>query len=202
MSAFEHTSLAVLVLLLAALGAGAFTSACSAPRTALNPPLATLSLRGSDGRDYDLAREVARHRLTVFVFYSQGCPCLAAHEPRLAALHRDYQERGVALFLVNSEVDGTAEGDAAEARRRALPFPLLTDKGARLARSVHAQYATQSVVVDSTGRVVYSGGLDSDKNRLKPSAVPYLRNALDELLATGSLSSAEHEALGCDLQLD
>jgi hypothetical protein len=50
------------------------------------------------------------------------------------------------------------------------------------------------------GIVRYHGGLDSDRNELHDDALPYLGNALDDLLAGKSPRTAESKALGCALQ--
>ena len=144
---------------------------------------------------------VSGSRLTVFVFYSETCPCLRVHEDRLKRIQADYSPRGVSLVLVNSEVGAEPSRDAREARRRGYPFPLLTDPQARLARALNAQFATHAVVVDAAGIVQYSGGIDSDKNHLRETATPYLRDALDQLLAGRPARAVEREALGCALQL-
>jgi peroxiredoxin len=175
---------------------------CAAnPVPVTSPSVRSLELRGSDGQTHSLARILASHRLTVFVFYSEDCPCFSAHEPRLAEMYRRYEGRGVALFVVNSEVTATPERDAREARRRSLRAVLLTDSGGRLAKDLDAQFATHSVVMDSRGSVVYSGAIDSDRNRLRPGAAPYLTNALDALLAGRTPLPSGREALGCALQL-
>lgn len=162
--------------------------------------LEPFALQGSDGRTHELSRVLAENPLTVFVFYSESCPCVSAHEPRLKEIFEDYRGRGVQLFLVNSERGADPQQDDREAQRRDYPFVLLTDPEARLARTVGAQFATHAIVVDAEGLVRYSGGVDSDMVRLTPDATPHLRNALDALLA-GRAPEVAGRARGCVLQL-
>lgn len=159
-------------------------------------------LAGSDGVSHDLRVDIARSRLTVFVFYSRHCPCLRAHEARLHELADDYRGRGVRVLLVDSEVGAEPAVDALEARQRGYRLLLLTDAGARLAQALHAEFATHAVVVDADGNVRYSGGLDSDKNRLHAGARPYLREALDDILAGRTPAARRPEPLGCALELE
>ncbi|HEV8551205.1 MAG TPA: redoxin family protein [Polyangiaceae bacterium] len=181
----------------------ALLAACSSGAPPARLPLAEpLALPGSDGIRHDLHAEVGRSKLTVFVFYSERCPCLSVHEPRLRELAARYRARGVAFLLVNAEVGAEPAADALEARRRGYPFPLLTDRGATLARALHAEFATHAVVVDARGTVRYSGGLDSDKNRLHTGAHSYLRDALDDLLAGREPRVPDREPLGCALELE
>jgi peroxiredoxin len=180
---------------LALAGAG-----CAAPAPSRFPPGYELSLPGSDGRSHDVTAELARAKLTIFVFYSEDCPCVRVHEGRLAELAARYASRGVRVVLVDSETTADAARDAAEARERRYPFPLLTDADARLARLFGARFATHAVVVDATGAVRYSGGIDSDKNVLHAGAKPYLRDALDALLAGRTPPAPDREPLGCALR--
>lgn len=162
---------------------------------------AELSLEAAGGGRYDVARELGQNRLTVFVFYSESCPCLEAHEARLADIHREYESRGVRLVLVASEVGADRARAELAVRKRGYPFPLLIDRDARVARALEARFATHAVVVDSDGKIRYSGGIDSDKIHLRESATPYLRHAIDDLLAGREPRDSGRGALGCALQL-
>ncbi len=173
---------------------------CASTQSTERIPLEPFALRGSDGRTHELSQMIGESAFTAFVFYSESCPCVSVHEPRLKQIFEDYRGRGVQLFLVNSERGADPQQDAQEARRREYPFVLLTDPEARLARSVGAEYATHVVVVAPEGLIRYSGGVDSDMVRLNPDATPYLRNALDELLA-GRTPEMASRGRGCTLQL-
>jgi len=174
-------------------------SACT-PAGSEFPRQLRLSLPGSDGRSHDVAAELRQAKLSVFIFYSEGCASLDAHEPRIAALATNYRPMGVAFRFVNSEISAEPRRDAEIARARQYAFPLLTDRGARLADALGAEFATHVVVVEPGGRFVYSGGIDSDRNRLHASAKLFLRDALDALLAGREPPSASGEALGCALR--
>jgi hypothetical protein len=174
-------------------------TAC-APAPSKLPRESSLVLPGSDGRRHDVAAELRQAKLSVFIFYSASCACLDAHEPRIAALHAHYERRGVAFRFVNSEISAEPRQDSQIARAHGYTFPLLTDRGARLAHALGAEFATHVVVVEPSGRLVYSGGIDSDRNYLRSSARHFLRDALDALLA-GREPPAAGEALGCALRL-
>jgi hypothetical protein len=148
----------------------------------------------------DLASLPSRGTLTVLVFFSPGCHCLAVHDARLTDLYARYHPRGVELLMIDSENGGSPERDAAEAQRRGYPFPIVRDEGARLADALGARYATYTVVLDGQGRIRYHGGIDSDKSHLHADARPYLQDALEDLLSGRPPRVAEGEALGCALQ--
>ena len=148
----------------------------------------------------DPAALPARAPWTVLVFYSPTCHCLEQHEARLRALYDAYHPRGVQVVMIDPEVRATPEIDASEAARRGYAFPILLDPKAHLADALGADYATYSVIVDAQGRVRYRGGFDSDKTHLRESATPYVRDALDDLLAGRPPRLAEAKTLGCALQ--
>jgi hypothetical protein len=165
-----------------------------------SPERAPVAFVTPQGERLEPAALFARARWTVLVFYSPTCHCVAAHEPRLAALQAKYQGRGVRFFWVDSEVGASEARDAAEARRRGLAFPILLDAGAHAARRLDARFAGDSLVLDAAGAVHYHGGIDSDRDHLRDDAAPYLQNALDDLLAGREPRVAPGPALGCSLQ--
>jgi hypothetical protein len=99
---------------------------------------------------------------------------------------------------VDSEAGTTPESLAAEARADGVP--VLADEGSRLADELGAEYATYTVIVDRAGHVRYRGGIDSDDRWLHPAAIPYVRDALDDLLAGRAPRRPEGRALGCVLR--
>ncbi len=182
-------------LLLAVLFA---SSACQKSH-ALDAPVPRLVLLGTDGVKHDLAEDARSAHLTVLFFSAWHCPCQAVHDARIRELYAHYHPLGVEVFSVDSETGASVEHDKDEAAHRGYPFPVLVDPGGELARAVGAEYATESFVLDSQGIVRYHGGLDSDRKELHADAEPYLRDALDDLLAGKSLRAREKKALGCAL---
>jgi hypothetical protein len=141
-------------------------------------------------------------RLTVIEFFSAHCPCQERHDARLRDLASAYGPRGVAFVAVDSEADATLARDGGEAAGRSYPYPILIDRGGAVARALHAEYATFTLVVDRAGLVLYAGGIDSDKNHLTDDATAYLRDALDDALAGQPLRRAHGKTLGCALMTE
>ena len=156
-------------------------------------------LLGSDGAAHPIVSPSAR--FTVVEFFSAHCPCQRTHDERLRALAEQYRGSGVAFVAIDSEVGASVDRDALEAAHRRYPYVLLIDSGGAVARAVGADYATYSLLVDRTGNVLYRGGIDSDRSELHDDATPYLRNALDDALASRPLRLVEAKTLGCSLQL-
>ena len=153
-------------------------------------------LPGSDG----VAHRVPGAALTVLVFFSPTCAYQTSHDGRIRDLYRDYSRRGVDFFVVDSESSGSLERDQREAQSRRYPFPILRDERANLARALGARYASYAVIVDREGRTLYGGAIDGDRVQIRTDTPPYLRNAIDSLLAGRMPPVTQTEAPGCALQ--
>ncbi len=158
------------------------------------------SLLGTDGATHALAPS-AGAAFAVVVFFANHCPCQAAHDPRVRELYAAYHARGVDFFAVDSETDATKERDALEAAKRGYSFPILMDPGGAFAKSIGAEYATETLVLDRTGTVRYRGGIDSDRKTLHADATPFLREALEDLVSGRAVRRPESKALGCALEM-
>jgi hypothetical protein len=188
-----HASPARLALFVAWLG-------CQ-PRPAPPASVSDVSLIGPDGASWSVREHLRAATLTVFVFFAKDCPVQTAHDRRLIELDRRYRSRGVQLVLVDSETSASPASSLEQARSRGYPIPILIDRPARLADDLGAEYATFSVVVDPRGRVLYRGGIDRDRVRLRPETPSLLGQALDDLLAGAATPSvATTSALGCALR--
>ncbi len=140
-------------------------------------------------------------RETVFVFYSDHCPCVSAHIERLRALQARFASDNVRFWFVDSEVGASTARDTDLARARHLPFEMLIDENGKFARAAGAEYASYTLVVDSEGRIRYHGGIDSDKSHLTSDAEPYLADALQDLASGRDVRVPEGKTLGCSLEL-
>ena len=172
-------------------------SACAHPAARLAE--ATLQLAGTDGvaRTFpDLSRGAPA---TVLVFFSHSCPCMQAHDRVLRELAQR-SAAGVQVFAVDSEYGATLDTDRAEAERRQYPFPILLDPGAQLASTLGAEFATFTVVFDSTGALRYRGGFDSDKTATRADSQPWAARAVDAVLGGRTVEQPQTKALGCALQ--
>ncbi len=164
-------------------------------------PSTTLPASLGDGVPAEAKLVDPAAKVTVLEFFSAHCPCQAQHDARLRALHDHYAPLGASFRAVSSEESLDRAGEAKEAARRHYPFPLVHDEGGQLARSLGADYATYTLVVDPQGKVLYRGGIDSDKRDLHDDARPYLANALDDALADRPVRVPEAKTLGCALQI-
>ena len=130
----------------------------------------------------------------VWAFGSQVAPrsiaraCSSAPEPEAA---------GGTCDILRSYA--TLRRDQDEAARRGYPYVILVDPEGAAARAMKADYATYSLLVDRAGTVLFRGGVDSDRSHLREDATPYLKNAIDDVLAPRPVRLPEAKTLGCSL---
>jgi hypothetical protein len=144
----------------------------------------------------ELAR---RGLLTVLVFSSDDCPCYDAHRGALQTLASRFGGQGVQFFLIDSERHPS--GYRRTPRNGDTSLPVLVDAGGGFARAVNAGYATFSLLVSPTGKILYRGGITSARKDVNPQAKPYLGAAIESALAGREPVPASTKALGCVLRM-
>ncbi len=184
----------------AAFACAAFACAAFAGCAAAPMRVPAVSLPATSGPEVVLPRDLGAARFTVLVFFAKSCGCFEVHQDRLRGITERFAHDGVRLVIVDSESGRTVEGDAGIASQRALPWPIVLDRGAQLARALKAEFATYAVVLDPTGKVHYRGAIDSDKSHLRDDARSYLADALADLVAGREPATTQTEPLGCVLQ--
>ena len=154
------------------------------------------------GKDLLTGREVRipskEGRTPVLIFLSARCPCSQSHEPELKRLHARFAAAGFEFIGVHSNQDETLSESKQHFKEAALPFPVIEDRGAKLADELRA-LKTPHVFVLKGGEVVFQGGVDdsADGARAKKR---FLEDALVRLQEGKPLEVSRARALGCAIQ--
>lgn len=130
----------------------------------------------------------------VVVFLSVKCPCSNGHLSRLKALQQRYHEKGFVFVGVHSNADESSAQDYF--RDQQLGFPVIDDRSQVLANAFSALKTPHIFVVESTGRVLYQGGVDDCKTGETPKR-DFLADALADLTAGRVVQVREGKVLGC-----
>lgn len=117
------------------------------------PP--AVSIEDLDGAPVDLGQWIGARPL-VIEFWATWCSNCAEMEPRLVELHRRYGDR-VQFLAVAVAVNQRQRTIKRHLADHPLPFPVLWDTRGRAARAFVAQTTSYIVILDRTGRVVYTG---------------------------------------------
>jgi thiol-disulfide isomerase/thioredoxin len=159
-------------------------------------------LVGADGATYSLS-SFEDKRVVVVVFAANGCPTVRSLEPWLQEFQREYERQGVQLVLVNSNNSSLSPRDThAEIVKRArdsgYAFPYLKDDGGVVARRFGAVTTPHAFVLDEQRRLRYQGRI-ADSRQASTVSVPYLAQAVDEILAGRQVAVANTEPYGCSI---
>lgn len=168
------------------------------PRLKIGDPAPPFELPGVDGRTHALAGYEGMP--VAVVFSCCHCPYVIAWEERLDAIARDYAGRaGLVAVNANDYLGDGFDDMVARARDRGFAFPFLRDESQDVARAYQAARTPEVFLFDSDHRLAYHGAPDSSY-RDPGGAVPYLRQALDAVLAGEEPPVAETPPVGCTVK--
>ncbi len=158
----------------------------------------------TDGRRRSLSGTDAKAYLVAFI--CSHCPFVKHIREGLAALGRDCEARGVAMFAINSNDierypnDGP-EAMAAEARAHGYVFPYLLDETQSVARAYRAACTPDFYLFDGARRLVYRGQLDGSRpSNNVPVTGADLRAAIDATLAGQPAPEPQRPSIGCNIK--
>ena len=160
-------------------------------------------LTDTDGAAHRLA-DRAGEPATVVVLTCNHCPYALAWHDRIAAVARDYAERGVQVLCINSNDASRYPADSPEAMRARVeaerwPMPYLHDPTQEVARGYDARTTPDVFVLDGELRLRYRGAPDADHDQPALQAA-WLRAALDAVLANEDPDPAETTPVGCSIK--
>jgi peroxiredoxin len=168
-------------------------------RLALGDPAPSFELPGVDGRSHS-DEDFAGLPMAV-VFSCCHCPYVVAWEDRLNAVAGDYAGRA-GLVAVNPNAGYL--GDSFEemvdrAREQGFVYPFLYDESQEVAQAYGAVRTPEVFLFDAEHRLAYHGTPDSDHGD-PAGAEPYLRDALDAVLAGRRPDVEEVPPVGCTIK--
>lgn len=167
-------------------------------RLKLGDPAPPFDLPGVDGSRHSLV-DYAGMPVAV-VFSCVHCPYVIAWEDRLNDVARDYSGRaGLVAINSNDHIGDTFDRMVERAREKGFVFPFLRDESQEVATAYQPARTPEVFLFDAGHRLVYHGAPDSSY-RDPARAEPYLREALDAVLAGESPPVAETPAVGCTIK--
>jgi len=200
------TSLLLLLTTLALL----FTvrAADRVPTLSLGASAPDFNLPGVDGRNWAL-KDFADAKVLVVVFTCNHCPTAQAYQERIKRITADYKSKGVALVAINpndakalrydelawSDMSDTFPEMKIRAQENHYNFPYLYDGDTETVAKAYGPVATpHAFVFDAARKLRYEGAVDDSQS--KPTK-PYLRDALDAVLAGQTPAVTHTKLIGC-----
>ncbi len=165
----------------------------------------TFSLPDADGNIHSLADAGDADALLV-MFISNHCPFVKLVADELAAVGRDYADRGVAVFAINSNDVERYPADAPEAMKReskdrGYGFPYLLDESQQVAKDYRAACTPDFYLFDRSQALVYRGQLDGSRpgNGVAVTGAD-LRQAIDAVLSGAEVAADQRPSMGCSIK--
>lgn len=190
-----------LALSLALLFTLAFASA-TARTTSVEPArvgdaVADFSLPDVDGKEHKLST-LRGTKGTALIFISVQCPVSNDYNERMAQLAADYKAKGINVVGINSNKAEMPDAIKAHAKEKNLSFPILKDKGNKIADRMNAQFTPEVFLLDANNKLVYHGRIDNARSG--EITAPDLRNAMDAVIAGQAVATPETKAFGCSIK--
>ncbi|GAB6166047.1 hypothetical protein JCM19992_20470 [Thermostilla marina] len=157
---------------------------------------------GIDDKEHSLA-EYKNAKVVVVVFTCNHCPVAKAYEDRLIALQADYKDKGVQVVAINVNNLPADRLDQmkARAKEKGFNFPYLYDSSQKIGHAFGATVTPHVFVLDANRKVAYIGAVDDNMDPKKVKT-PYLRNAIDALLAGKTPDPAQTKPFGCGIKYE
>ncbi|MEW6237109.1 MAG: redoxin domain-containing protein [Candidatus Omnitrophota bacterium] len=170
-------------------------------------------LPGADGRDYAL-KDFKDAAILVVIFTCNHCPTAQAYEERIIKIVADYKDKAVAFVAISpndpkalrldelgyTDLSDTLPEMKIRAEQRQFNFPYLFDGEKQDVSRAYGPTATPHVFIfDKERKLRYSGGVDNSEKVEKADA-PYVRNALDALLAGKPVPEETTRRMGCSIK--
>jgi peroxiredoxin len=168
-------------------------------------PLADAKLKNATTPQEVSIAKVAGPAGTLVVFTANGCPFAQAWEERIVNLGNTYGKKGVGVLLINSNNPAASKSDTfelmqARAKARGMTFPYAVDPESTLAQAFGAAKTPEAYLFDKGGQLVYHGTIDDNHEDAAKVTKPYLKDALDAVVAGKKPPAAETKSLGCGIK--
>ena len=167
-------------------------------------PMTDAKMKNVDGKDVSIA-DVRGTSGTLVVFTCNHCPFAKAWESRIVDLGNTYRAKGVGVIAVNANDPSVAPEDAFDvmkqrAKDKGMQFPYVVDATSNVARAFGASRTPEAFLFDKDGKLVYHGAIDDNKEDPTKVDNPYLKNALDAVVAGKDVAVKETKSIGCGIK--
>ena len=155
------------------------------------------TLPGTDGKEHSL-NSLKGDKGAVVMFLSAQCPVVKGYIERINAVAADYKAKGITFIGVNSNVTEDLAWVKSDGDQN-FKFPMLIDKGNKLADKLGATVTPEAYYVDAKNVLLYHGAIDNDRSG-KNITDTYLRAAFDQSLAGKKVENTKKNAFGCTIK--
>jgi peroxiredoxin len=167
-------------------------------------PMADVKMKTADGKEIAIA-DVAGKKGTLVVFTCNGCPYAKAWQTRIATIGNAATKRGLGVIAINANdpdvnSEDSFDGMVVRAKMLGIKYPYAMDETSNIARAFGATRTPEVFLFDAAGKLVYHGTVDDNAHDASAVKQPYLRRAVDAVVAGKSVPVGETKAIGCGIK--
>ena len=196
----------LIILALTAFSTGALLAA-DAPKVGATAP--GFSLPDSKGKTHSL--DDFKGKYVVLEWFNPGCPFVKKHyeSDNMQKLQKQFTGKDVVWLTIDSSAPGKqghltpTEADKQFEQWKMHSTAILLDESGKVGREYAATNTPHMYVIDPSGKVIYSGAIDSKPTPDSadiPSSTNYVKAALDEAMAGKPVSVPTSRAYGCSIK--
>lgn len=177
------------------------TAASPAAVAAVGTPAPVFTLEDQTGKKVSLSDFAGK--VVVLEWLNPECPYVQRHgnAKTMETLAEKYAAKNVVWLGVNSTSSATHDANAKWISQHSLSYPILDDHNGEVGRSYGAKTTPHMYVIDTTGKLVYAGGIDDDPGGSKGSgALNYVDKALDEVTSGKAVTVSQSKPYGCGVK--
>ncbi|WP_440998836.1 thioredoxin family protein [Fodinibius sp. SL11] len=167
-------------------------------------PLADVEVTDISGEKLTLAEVAGKNGLLVN-FSCNTCPWVEAWEDRYNPIVNMAEENGIGVIMLNPNAAIRDKGESMEdmqarAKSSNYNFYYALDEQAKLAEAFGATRTPDIFLFNSDMELVYTGAIDDNAKSAKNVEQPYLKNAIQNLVAGKEINPKTTKALGCTIK--
>ncbi|HEY8667809.1 MAG TPA: thioredoxin family protein [Tepidisphaeraceae bacterium] len=169
-------------------------------KAALGQAAPDFSLTNQEGKEIKLSE--LQGKLVVLEWLNPACPYVQRHykAKTMATLADKYAEQGVVWLAINSTGHYSADAMKSFIDDHKLSYSILNDVKTDVAKAYGATTTPDMFVIDKDGKLAYMGAIDNDPDGKATERTNYVDQALQELLASKSVSTPETKSYGCHVK--
>ncbi len=164
-------------------------------------PMGDVKMKSTEGKSVSIDELSKDKKGTLVIFSCNTCPYAKAWKDRIAEIGKDALKRGLAVAVINANDSKTnKQEDLAAMQMQLFPFPYVVDETSDVARAFGADKTPDVFLFNKDKKLVYKGAVDDNAEDAKAVKSPYLKTALNQLLAGEPVKPDVTKSVGCGIK--
>ncbi len=160
-------------------------------------------------KEHSLSKYTEKGKIVVLEWIAVDCPFVVKHytdaeKSTINNLIKEFSDKDVVFLAINSANPNhpysNRDRNLQMIEEWKIEHPMLVDSNGQVGRAYGARTTPHMYIIDTEGVLRYNGALDNDSSRRGIGDVNYVRQALKEILAGETVTTAETRPYGCSVK--